>query len=197
MIYYKRNNIQENVSVANLTETGEIKLSEMGMLPFIAPYYKGDIIPRNSSTMCEEFEGDCMKFVDKHLKIKWIKATCSNESSCNNTIYQGHVCTPEEITSYHYNTGRLYICPPADKITFYNNFEYYPATVLGLVLSPNYDGIKNITEIRKQINNFQIAREEMVSMADMSIVGSNPIIKRTQWVGRYQMKAGETQHTDT
>jgi hypothetical protein len=62
MIFYLNNTITENTSTADLVKIGKIKLSEMETLPFIAPYYKGKMIPRRSMELCKEFGGDCFKY---------------------------------------------------------------------------------------------------------------------------------------
>ena len=42
-----------------------------------------------------------------------------------------------------------------------------------------------------------LAREEMKSSLDLSIIGATPIIKKPVWIGRYQLQYGRTQHGDT
>ena len=37
----------------------------------------------------------------------------------------------------------------------------------------------------------------MKAYPDMSIIGSSPIIRKAEWLGRYQLKKGLTQHADT
>ena len=66
MFLYRENALSQNVSTADLKEIGKVKMSEMKTLPFVAPYYKGKIIPREDMTMCKEFGGDCYKFVKKY-----------------------------------------------------------------------------------------------------------------------------------
>ncbi len=63
------NSITGNTTTADLLSIGTIKLSEMGTLPFVAPYYKGKEIPRHSKDMCKDYDGDCFKFVSQYLKI--------------------------------------------------------------------------------------------------------------------------------
>jgi len=51
----------------------------------------------------------------------------------------------------------LYLCPPAEKIYFENNFSKFPAKFLGFEVKPNYDGAKTDDEkaaINKMVNNF-------------------------------------------
>ena len=73
MFYFQNNSISENTTSANLLEIGEVKLSEMKLLPFIATYYKGNEIPRRDETMCKEFDGDCLKFFEKYIDLKWVE----------------------------------------------------------------------------------------------------------------------------
>jgi len=102
-----------------MKQIGKIKMSEMKTLPFIAPYYKGKEVPRVSATMCKEFGGDCFKFIKKYMKVHWGNSFCETATSdCPVINHDGHVCSPEEITQSHYDTGRLYICPPAEKLIF-------------------------------------------------------------------------------
>ena len=78
MFKYQGNTNMENTTTANLTALGNITLSKMQVLPLILPYYKGNIVPRTSKTMCKEFGGDCFQFVKKHLKIEWIDYSCES-----------------------------------------------------------------------------------------------------------------------
>ena len=36
----------------------------------------------------------------------------------------------------------------------YNNYEYFPYNVIGLIVKPNYDVAENKNEVEKEINNF-------------------------------------------
>jgi len=74
MFNYQANVISENTTSSNFTDIGNITLSEMGTLPFIYPYYKGQMVQRESMEMCKEFDGDCFKFIKKYLKIEWINS---------------------------------------------------------------------------------------------------------------------------
>ena len=56
-----------------MEKLGDVKLSEMGVLPFIAPYYKGREIRREDNEMCKEFDGDCFKFFEKYIDLKWVE----------------------------------------------------------------------------------------------------------------------------
>ena len=138
-------------------------------------------------TMCGgEFGGDCFQFVKKHLKIEWKNYFCETTVlACSETKAESHICTPQEITQNHYDSGRLYMCPPADELYLYNNFEYYPQKGIGLEISPNYEKIEDNKVAQNEMSNFQIAREEMKSSYDLSITGPSPIIKNPVWLGRY------------
>ena len=59
MIFYLGDSVNMNETAVDLIELGKVKMSEMDSIPFIAPYYKGEIIPRTSKTMCKEFGGNC------------------------------------------------------------------------------------------------------------------------------------------
>ena len=110
--------------------------------------------------MCNETMGDCQKFVEKYLKIEWISMYCVNDSSCPiKDTYESHVCTPEEITQAHYDTGNLYLCPPSGKLFISNNFLYKPMWAFTHQVAPNYDIVTNRTEVETQVNNFAMARE--------------------------------------
>jgi hypothetical protein len=42
-----------------------------------------------------------------------------------------------------------------------------------------------------------VARMELSSSIDMSIVGPSPIIQKANFIGRYQLEIGKVQHGDT
>ena len=155
MFYFQNNSISENTTTANLLDIGDVKLSEMKLLPFIAPYYKGWEIKRKDEIMCKEFDGDCFKFFEKYIDLKWVEHQTDKSKT---KYYAGHVCTTDEITLKHHNTGRLYICPPSDKLIINNNFESYPHSDFALYLKPNYNSNINRDAVQKEMSNFQIAR---------------------------------------
>jgi len=69
--------------------------------------------------MCGDFEGDCFKFVNYHIKMEWIDKKVDKpgdweKSSKNEIVYSGHVCTAKEIPKKQYDHGHLFICPPRD-----------------------------------------------------------------------------------
>jgi hypothetical protein len=63
MFFYQNNSTSQNTTNIDLIELGKVDLNEMGTLPFVAPYYKGQMVPRESDAMCNEFGGDCFQFV--------------------------------------------------------------------------------------------------------------------------------------
>jgi hypothetical protein len=78
-----------------------------------------------------------------------------------NTIYDMHICTPEEITQTKYDSGMLNICLPKDKLKLYNNYEFLPYWTVKFEIKPNYP--KDATEENKkavnaEINNFSLAK---------------------------------------
>ena len=99
MFFYQNNSITSNTSYADLIKLGNVKMNEMKMIPFVAPYYKGKMVPRQSMDMCKEFEGDCFKFVNKYLKIQWdnFKSKADYDQGENN-YFESKICTPEDIT---------------------------------------------------------------------------------------------------
>ena len=69
MVFFKNNTVTQNTSTTDLFKLGKVNLSEMNTLPFLAPRYKGKGIPRTSMDMCKEHDGDCLKFINKFLKV--------------------------------------------------------------------------------------------------------------------------------
>ena len=66
-----------------------------------------------------------------------------------------------------------------------------------LTIKPNYAQWETKAELEAQMSDFQIAREEMVSQPDMSIIGGSPIVRKAVYLGRYQLKSGFMQYSDT
>ena len=58
---------------SNFIEMDNLKLNEMGTMPFFGLWYKGETIKRNSTSLCQETGGDCFAFVTKYLKLEWIE----------------------------------------------------------------------------------------------------------------------------
>ena len=136
-----------NSSASYLVKLGKVKLSDMKTLPFLAAYYKGNAIPRTSMDMCKEYDGDCFKFVNKFLKVQSVQSTCTGFDLCHETFFKTHVCTPDEISQKHYDTGRLYFCPPAEELYVYKNYEYAPYSIFKMEIRPNYDIILDRKEV--------------------------------------------------
>ena len=72
MFYFQNNLVVQNSTVINLKKLGEVRLDQMMILPFVAPYYKGNMIKRFDQDMCKEFDGDCFMFFLKYIDLKWI-----------------------------------------------------------------------------------------------------------------------------
>ena len=72
MTYYQLNNISTFSTAAEFNKIGVVKLKEMKAIPFHGFYYKNKEVKRNDPVLCKEYEGDCSKFVNKYLKIKWL-----------------------------------------------------------------------------------------------------------------------------
>ena len=68
--------------------------------------------------------------------------------------------------------------------------EIYPFRAIGLGVNPNYENFKNKTTLDNELRNFGLAREEMKSSFELSIVDSSPIIMKPHWIGRYQLQYG-------
>jgi hypothetical protein len=69
MIYYENSTYTEVDTAADLANHGDVKLDVS--IPFFGMYYKGDHLPRYSTKICGDFDGDCLKFAYKYLDIKW------------------------------------------------------------------------------------------------------------------------------
>ena len=91
--------------------------------------------------MCKEFDGDCFKFFQKYIDLKWITNERLDDYGDSKSVHHdGQVCTPKQITQKHWDNGILYICPPANNdMTLNNNFEYFPHKDMALELKANYN----------------------------------------------------------
>ena len=121
-----------------------------------------------------------------------------NKNEFSTARYESHSCTRDELGD-HYDTGRLYICPPMDKLHIQNNYEYFPQIHIEFVISPNYDNAKDEKdrkEVQKEVDYFEVAREQMNNIQDLSIVGPDPLRRKANWYGRYQLEFGYQQHGD-
>ena len=67
MFKYKGNVVNIFETSTKFDEIGVQRLDEMGILPIFGVYYKGHILKRNSSSLCNETQGDCFKFATKYL----------------------------------------------------------------------------------------------------------------------------------
>jgi hypothetical protein len=68
MFYYLGNIVLKNTTDAYLIDREPILMSDMGKTPYTLYYYKGEMLPRTSKTLCQETGGDCFKFANKYLK---------------------------------------------------------------------------------------------------------------------------------
>ena len=134
--------------------------------------------------MCSETNGDCHEFVNKYLKVQWVKAF-NTETIWKTQKYPSRICTAEDITQELSDKGHLYLCPPKDTIVFKNHFDKFPAYFLGIEIKANYDSHKNDTaKIKKMVNNFQMSRSHINSHANLEVIKSDPIIKSIRLFGR-------------
>ena len=68
-------------------------------MPFIDVHFRGKGLKRGYDERCSETGGDCMKFIKKYLKIKWMQYYFTESTDyANKTIeYEPIECTPKEI----------------------------------------------------------------------------------------------------
>ena len=88
------------------------------------------------------------------MKLIWIENHRISVKEYYETEYEGHVCTPDEITKNKHDSGFLYICPPAEKLSLFRNMMYYPHQDIGLRIRPNLDDPLTVEYIKKEANNF-------------------------------------------
>ena len=89
MFLYQKNSISSNSSAVDLIALGNVEISKIKSLPFVAPYYKGSAVPRTSQSMCGEFGGDCFKWFNKYLKTRWNNLRCVSEfAPCENNYFE-------------------------------------------------------------------------------------------------------------
>ena len=72
MVSYKGYYHKSISTSANFTEIGIVKLEDMGSLPFFAVHHKGHQLHIKSEKRCAETQGDCYKFTEKYLDLKWM-----------------------------------------------------------------------------------------------------------------------------
>lgn len=73
MAFYQLNNISTFTTTADFNKIGVVSLNEMKAIPFYGFYYKNKEVMRNDPVLCKDYGGDCAKFVQKFLKIKWLR----------------------------------------------------------------------------------------------------------------------------
>jgi len=103
MTNYLANIITTSLTAADFKEIGVVSLKTIDATPFYNFYYKNTIVKRNDPVMCGEFGGDCYKFVNNYLKIRWINGHEENDEEWVTQDFEGHVCRPDEITEKHYS----------------------------------------------------------------------------------------------
>ena len=62
-------------------------------------------------------------------------------------------------------------------------------------MSPNYD-LHNETRVHEVINSLQLRRAQIYSASNMHEVKGSSIMKRTRFMGIYQLEIGKTNHND-
>ena len=112
-------------------EIGEVHLVEDVILPFISFVYNGEDIFTDGkmSGQCEATKGDCLKWVNQYLKVKW--QTVAGE---NVTVAESHVCTLPDIKKRGSN---LFLCPAAE-LKFSNASNNVTYDKIQLIIEANY-----------------------------------------------------------
>jgi hypothetical protein len=97
----------------------------MDVVPFYGFFYKGGFLNKKDDVVCKDFGGDCYKFAKNYMKFKWFSETIEAGYAAKPvvSVFEGHQCTEEEITKDIFKVGLLHICPPADKVRIYNNYN--------------------------------------------------------------------------
>ena len=101
-----------------------------------------------------------------------------------------HVCEEHEVTPRIFKHGHLHLCLPIEKLSLYNNFDYFPQKIIGFGVKPNFDVVTNKTKVMATIEKLQMSRYQINSMVDMRIVKGNPIVKTVKFLGRIPLEAG-------
>lgn len=95
------------------------------------------------SGQCEATKGDCLKWVNQYLKVKW--QTVAGE---NVTVAESHVCTLPDIKKRGSN---LFLCPAAE-LKFSNASNNVTYDKIQLIIEANYDIIKDKTAVDKVVD---------------------------------------------
>jgi hypothetical protein len=88
----------------------------------------------------------------------------------------------------------MYICPPAEKVYIFNNYNYVPYTMGGFKILPNYDikdkESKKAKIIDSMVDDFVLSRMQIDQTVDLNIMTESPIVKKARWLGKLQMEVG-------
>jgi len=124
---------------------GEVHLEKDAIVPFISFVYEGEDIFTDGkmSGQCEATKGDCLKWVNQYLKVKW--QTVAGE---NVTVAESHVCTLPDIKKRGSN---LFLCPAAE-LKFSNASNNVTYDKIQLIIEANYDIIKDKTAVDKVVD---------------------------------------------
>ena len=101
-------------------------MKKMGSFPFYIVGYKGKELLKHDATVCKEFEGDCLKLIDKYLKFTWftINKPMKNDSP---KLYENHLCSEDELPESSYNSKWIHLCPPTSELMLENNIIDSPS----------------------------------------------------------------------
>jgi hypothetical protein len=84
-------------TAVDFAQLGQVKLDEMGTMPYYSVHYEGNRLKRTNDPNCSETGGDCMAFIKKYLDIKWLNAK-KTETQYSEMPYETHACTVGEIS---------------------------------------------------------------------------------------------------
>ena len=61
------------------------------------------------------------------------------------------MCEEHEVTPRIFKHGHLHLCLPTEKLSLYNNFDYFPQKIIGFTVSPNFDIVTDKEKVMKTI----------------------------------------------
>ena len=70
MLQFMNNSNSQNSTAADLETV--FKFSDLKSYPSYLVNYQSTGLPRFSNTICQEFDGDCMKYTQKYFELKFI-----------------------------------------------------------------------------------------------------------------------------
>jgi hypothetical protein len=97
------------------------------------------------------------------------------------------ICGPEDIGEKLYNTGTLYICPPADGIEMMQSVMTHPHSEMKFYIKP----AKGADD--KFINTVTLKRYQMDPIVEYDIHGSRPILNVPVFLNNYRLNVRQTQ----